>query len=78
MEERLEFEKLVPRFTQRPTKLSQRFDSSVAYNFKFFTWKPLQQEGKLRFATYQQKVKIGMHYQSTFFQQEISVQGHLE
>ena len=27
MEERLEFEKLVPRFTQRPTKLSQRFDS---------------------------------------------------
>jgi hypothetical protein len=38
MEERLEFEKLVPRFTQRPTKLSQRFDSSVpvAYNFIFF------------------------------------------
>jgi DNA polymerase III epsilon subunit-like protein len=36
MEERLEFEKLVPRFTQRPTRLSQRFDSSVAYNFIFF------------------------------------------
>jgi uncharacterized protein YprB with RNaseH-like and TPR domain len=36
MEERLEFEKLVPRFTQRPTKLNQRFDSSVAYNFIFF------------------------------------------
>jgi hypothetical protein len=35
MEERLEFEKLVPRFTQRPTKLNQRFDSSVAYNFIF-------------------------------------------
>jgi hypothetical protein len=36
MEERLEFEKLVPRFTQRPTKLSQRFVLSVAYNFIFF------------------------------------------
>jgi DNA polymerase III epsilon subunit-like protein len=36
MEERLEFEKLVPRFTQRPTKLSQRFDSSAVYNFIFF------------------------------------------
>jgi hypothetical protein len=47
MEKRLEFEKLVPRFTQRPTKLSQRFDSSVAYNFIFLTWKPLQLEGLL-------------------------------
>jgi hypothetical protein len=65
MEKRLEFEKLVPRFTQRPTKLSQRFDSSVAYNFIFLTWKPLKLEELLRFASYQQKVEMGMHYQSS-------------
>ena len=36
MDKRLEFEQMVPKFTERPVKVCLCFDSSVVYNLIFF------------------------------------------